>query len=101
MQNMAKDNQHMAQDVRIYVRRLIQACREHPYFRMIQDDCEHACLQMVQACCEHAYSRMVQACCEHAYFLLDMGPNWAQAGPGTKLGPNWFQTAPGHIGNVI
>ena len=47
IKNMAQDNRNMAQDIRIYMRGLIQACREHAYLRMIQDYCEHAYLWMI------------------------------------------------------
>ena len=55
IKNIAQDNKHMAQDIRIYMRGLIQACREHAYLRLNQDYCEHAYLWMIQACWEHAY----------------------------------------------
>ena len=73
---MARDDKNMAQDIRIYMRGLIQACREHAYLRLNQD------------CCEHAYLRMIQACWEHAYLLT-----WAQTRP--KPGPIWARAQTG------
>ena len=45
---MAQDNKHMAPEIRIYMRGLIQAWREHAYLRLNQESCEHAYLRMAQ-----------------------------------------------------
>ena len=64
--NMGQDSKNMAQDIRIDMRGLIQACREHAYLRLNQDYCENANLRLIQDCCEHAY-------------LRTWAPNWALA----------------------
>ena len=62
----------MAQGIKKYKHRLIQAYSEHAHLRVNQDYCEHA-----------YYSRLIQDCCEHAWLRT-----WAQIGPKPEPGPS-------------